>query len=114
MTPTERISLAGTIVGLPHPWYISSATERREQIKALNYSSENPQTAVEQPDIFLKVLGAFLKAEDISELEQKDRKWLLFLYRYGGIRFLNEDLEAKSFLRYVVGYFEKGFMSKNY
>jgi hypothetical protein len=40
---------------------------------------ENPQTAVEQPERFLKVLEAyfkFLKAEDISKLEQKDREWL--------------------------------------
>ena len=84
---------------------------------------ENPQTAVEQPDKFLQVLEAFLKAEDISELEQKDREWLhlrlmyfigqLLLHRYGGIWFLNENPEAKSFLRYVVGYFEKGSVPKN-
>jgi hypothetical protein len=84
---------------------------------------ENPQTAVEQPEKFLKVLEAFLKVEDISELEQKDREWLhlrlmyfigqLLLYRYGGIWFLNENPEAKSFLRYVVGYFERGSVPKN-
>lgn len=84
---------------------------------------ENPQTAVEQPENFLKVLEAFLKVEDVSELEQKDKEWLhlrlmyfigqLLLHRYGGIWFLNENLEAKSFLRYVVGYFERGAVPKN-
>lgn len=84
---------------------------------------ENPQTAVEQPEKFLKVLEAFLKAEEISELEQKDKEWLhlklmyfigqLLLDRYGGIWFLNENPESKSFLRYVVGYFEKGSVPKD-
>jgi hypothetical protein len=83
---------------------------------------ENSQTAVDQPEKFLEVLEVFLKPQDLSELDQKDKETLhlmlmyfigqLFLHRYGGIWFLNENPEAQSFLNYVVGYFKRGSVSK--
>lgn len=83
---------------------------------------ENPQTAVDQPEKFLQVLEIFLKSENINAIDHEAKETLhlmlmyfigqLLLHRYGGIWFLNENPEAKSFLRYVVGYFERANVSK--
>jgi hypothetical protein len=61
----KKISLPGTIVGLPHPWCITSATDRRKQIKTLNYSSDEVK-------IVLNVLERCLQAQSKLTLPPQD------------------------------------------
>jgi len=53
----KEISLPETIVGLPHPWCITSATQRRQQIEILKYSSDEVKTVLNVLEQCLQALS---------------------------------------------------------
>jgi hypothetical protein len=53
----KQISLPETIVGLPHPWCITSATQRRQQIEILKYSSDEVKTVLNVLEQCLQALS---------------------------------------------------------
>ncbi|MBD2767348.1 hypothetical protein IC235_05525 [Hymenobacter sp. BT664] len=61
----KKIALPETIVGLPHPWCVSSAIERHKQIEALNHSLDEVETV-------LNVLERCLQAQSKLTLPTGD------------------------------------------
>jgi hypothetical protein len=53
----KEISLPETIVGLPHPWCITSATQRRQKIEILKYSSDEVKTVLNVLEQCLQALS---------------------------------------------------------
>jgi hypothetical protein len=84
---------------------------------------ENPQTAVKNPEMFLKVLDLYFKEENFRDLDLDAIKTLhlmltyfigqFLVFRHRGDWFLNEERDSKSFLRYVVGKFEDSSIREN-
>lgn len=71
----KEISLPETLVGLPHPWCIASATQRRQQIELLNYSSDEIKTALNVLERCLQALSELTLPPGDSIPESLSEYW---------------------------------------
>jgi len=71
----KEISLPKTILGLPHPWGITSITQRRQQIERLNYSSDEVKTALNVLERCLQALSELMLPSGDSIPESLREYW---------------------------------------
>jgi len=93
---------------------IHSATE--EFIRLVRVS--DPEPYIQDLEKFLPVLENWLRDEDLNRLSEDDRLWLqvrigyivgeLLLKRFDAIWMVCDDPNSKFFLRFVLGYFQRG------
>jgi hypothetical protein len=71
----KKMSLPGIMVGLPHPWYITSATDRREKIETLNYSSDEVKIVLNVLERCLQALSKLMLPTGDSIPEALTEYW---------------------------------------